>query len=108
MLFIGRSERCPDAGSGRRLKVDDIFVLDIPGGKSYIDPRFRTVAGGVMANIVYQEMVISCEACNTVKKFSVKSEKECENLFQKYHCPNGCGRNMYSYFSVGRLIKKRD
>jgi len=61
-----------------------------------------------MAHIVFQEMVISCEACNTVKKFSVKTDIECEEIFKNYHCSNGCGRNMYSYFSVGRLMADKE
>jgi len=61
-----------------------------------------------MTQVVYQEMVISCEACNTVKKYSVKTDQECEHLFKNYHCPNGCGRNMYSYFSVGHIKSEKD
>ena len=60
-----------------------------------------------MVRVVYQELVISCEACNTVKKYAVKTDQECEQLFKKYHCPNGCGRNMYSYFSVGRIKSEK-
>jgi hypothetical protein len=27
-------------------------------------------------------------------------------VFQSFHCPNGCGRNLYSFFTIGHLRKK--
>ncbi|MBN2028872.1 hypothetical protein JW824_01390 [bacterium] len=59
-----------------------------------------------MPKISYQELVITCEACETVKKFPVKEYEECLKIFQEYHCPNGCGRNLYSFFTVGTIEKK--
>lgn len=60
-----------------------------------------------MAEITYQELTITCEACGTVKKFAVSQYEDCLEIFKTYRCPNGCGRNMYSFFSVGQLQKKR-
>ena len=58
-------------------------------------------------DVVYQELVITCEACKTVKKFTVSSYEECLKIFQKYQCPNGCGRNLYSFFTVGKVQNKK-
>jgi len=58
-----------------------------------------------MAEISFQELVITCEACNTVQKFPVRDYAECEKIFKGYQCPNGCGRNLYSFFTVGHLQK---
>ena len=60
-----------------------------------------------MADVTYQELVITCEACQTVSKFPVKEYDDCLRIFKDYHCPNGCGPNLYSFFSVGRLTKKK-
>jgi hypothetical protein len=38
-----------------------------------------------------------------VKKFTVESEAECERIFQDFTCENDCGRNLYSYITVGTL-----
>ena len=59
-----------------------------------------------MADITYQEVVITCEACKTVNKFTVDDYEQCVDIFKKYHCPNGCGRNLYSFFTVGKIKKK--
>lgn len=60
-----------------------------------------------MAEISYQELVITCEACQTVKKFSVSDYDACLEIFNAYQCPNGCGRNLYSFFTVGKLVRKK-
>lgn len=62
--------------------------------------------GKDLQEITYKELVITCEVCRTVKKFSVKDYDECLNIFQDYQCQNGCGRNLYSFFTVGILKKK--
>jgi hypothetical protein len=63
--------------------------------------------GLVMTEVTYRELVITCEACNTVKKFPVTNYDECLKIFSDYTCPNGCGRNLYSFFTVGRLKSKK-
>jgi hypothetical protein len=60
-----------------------------------------------MPEITYKELVITCEACNTVKKFTIGNYNECLEVFKKFHCPNGCGRNLYSFFTIGSLKKRR-
>lgn len=59
-----------------------------------------------MTEISVQELVVTCESCQTVKKIPIKEYEDCEQLFQAYECPNGCGRNLYSYFTVGHVRKK--
>lgn len=60
-----------------------------------------------MPEVTYRELVITCEACNTVKKYSVSDYDECLKIFGDYQCPNGCGRNLYSFFAVGRLKTRK-
>ncbi len=62
--------------------------------------------GGTMPDISYQELVITCEACQTVKKFTVNDYDECLKIFKNYKCANGCGRNLYSFFTVGKMKKR--
>ncbi len=61
-----------------------------------------------MKSVDYQEVIITCEACKTVRKFPVSDYDQCLDIFHQYQCPNGCGRNLYSFFSVGRLTKKSE
>jgi hypothetical protein len=56
-----------------------------------------------MKEIAYHELVIVCEACHTVKKMPVSNYEECLDIFKNYHCPNGCGPNLYSFFTVGQF-----
>ena len=35
-----------------------------------------------MPNISYREVVITCEACKTIKKFGVDNYEECLKIFQ--------------------------
>jgi hypothetical protein len=63
------------------------------------------VTEGGMEDIHYREMVIVCEACHTVQKLPVEKYDDCLDLFHAYNCPNGCGRNLYSFFTVGQLKK---
>jgi len=58
-------------------------------------------------DVQYQELVITCEACKTVKKFAISGYEECLEIFKQYHCPNGCGRNLYSFFTVGKIRNKK-
>ncbi len=54
-----------------------------------------------MANIKISELIISCEACGTVKRFKVNSQADCDRIFHNYRCENNCGRNLYSFIEVG-------
>ena len=60
-----------------------------------------------MPEISYQELVITCEACKRVQKYPVGDYDACLKIFNDYQCPNGCGPNLYSFFTVGRLAKKK-
>jgi len=53
-----------------------------------------------------REMIITCEACGNVKHFKVKSEPDCRRIFENFRCENNCGRNLYSFITVGKLQRK--
>ncbi|MFQ5751704.1 MAG: hypothetical protein ACE5HI_06885 [bacterium] len=59
-----------------------------------------------MEPIDVKELIITCEACGNVKKFIVKDETDSEHIFNEFSCENNCGRNLYSFITVGTL--KRD
>ena len=56
-----------------------------------------------METIELRELIITCEACGNVKKFVVKDEKDSEQIFSEFSCENNCGRNLYSFITVGTL-----
>ena len=56
-----------------------------------------------MVDVVYTELIITCEACHTVKKFKAETYEECMDIFREYQCPNGCARNLYSFIAIGKL-----
>jgi hypothetical protein len=58
-----------------------------------------------MEDVAYREVVIVCEACHGVEKMPVRNYEECLERFKGYHCPNGCGPNLYSFFTVGQVKK---
>lgn len=58
------------------------------------------------AAIELTELIITCEACGNVKHFTVATEADCNRIFQNFRCENNCGRNLYSFITVGKL--KRD
>ena len=57
----------------------------------------------VSEGIEYTQLIITCEACGNVKRFVVHSQAESERLFREFHCENSCGRNLYSFITVGTL-----
>ncbi len=59
-----------------------------------------------METIELKELIITCEACGNVKKFIVKDEKDSEQIFTEFACENNCGRNLYSFITVGTLRRK--
>lgn len=59
-----------------------------------------------MKNIKITEMIITCESCGNVKRFRVNSEEDCDRIFKEFSCENNCGRNLYSYITVGSLDRK--
>jgi hypothetical protein len=54
-------------------------------------------------DIEYTELIITCEACGNVKRFTVTRQEECERIFREFHCENSCGRNLYSFITLGTL-----
>ncbi len=59
-----------------------------------------------MTNIEVRQLIITCEACGHVKHFSVSSTEDCERIFNEFQCPNNCGRNLYSYITVGKFRRQ--
>jgi hypothetical protein len=56
-----------------------------------------------MERIEVRDLIVTCEACGNVKKFVVHDEAECDRIFQNFTCENACGRNLYSFITVGTL-----
>ena len=56
-----------------------------------------------MDKIRYRELIISCEACGTVKRYKITSLQDCQRIFKDYKCKNNCGRNLYSFITIGEL-----
>ena len=54
-------------------------------------------------NVDVKELIITCEACGSIKKYHVKDEEDSERVFKQFSCENNCGRNLYSYITVGTL-----
>ena len=56
-----------------------------------------------MEDIQYTQLIITCEACGNVKRFTIASQDECERIFREFHCENSCGRNLYSFITLGTI-----
>ncbi len=61
-----------------------------------------------MDTVLVNELIITCEACGNAKKFYVKNEQESENIFKNFTCENNCGRNLYSFITVGTLNRDKN
>jgi hypothetical protein len=59
-----------------------------------------------MEDIQYTQLIITCEACGNVKRFTIASQDECERIFREFHCENSCGRNLYSFITLGTLHRE--
>ncbi|MFQ5863911.1 MAG: hypothetical protein ACE5IW_01640 [bacterium] len=59
-----------------------------------------------MKTIELKELIITCEACGNVKKFMVRDKSDSERIFKEFTCENKCGRNLYSFITVGTLKKE--
>lgn len=57
-----------------------------------------------MDQIQLSELIITCEACGNVKRSSVFSQDDCDQQIQDFRCENNCGRNMYSFITVGTIM----
>ena len=56
-----------------------------------------------MNEVLYTDLIIACESCGEVKKFTVANQADADVLFKEYLCPNGCGRQLYSFITLGTL-----
>lgn len=56
-----------------------------------------------MQNIRINQLIITCESCGNVKKYRVSSQADCEKLFRNFKCENNCGRQLYSFITVGTV-----
>lgn len=56
-----------------------------------------------MKRIKLNEMIITCESCGNVKRFHVDTQEDSERIFKEFRCENNCGRNLYSFITVGSL-----
>jgi len=59
-----------------------------------------------MPDIEYTQLIITCEACGNVKRYLVRSQEECDRIFREFRCENGCGRNLYSFITLGNLRRE--
>lgn len=59
-----------------------------------------------MPDIEYSQLIITCEACGNVKRYLVRSQEECDRIFREFRCENGCGRNLYSFITLGNLKRE--
>jgi len=58
-----------------------------------------------MSNIKVNQMIITCESCGNVKRYRVNSQDDCDRIFREFSCENNCGRNLYSFITVGYLVR---
>jgi hypothetical protein len=56
-------------------------------------------------DIAYTQLIITCEACGSVKRYMVRSKEESDRIFREFRCENGCGRNLYSSITLGTLSR---
>ena len=56
-----------------------------------------------MEIIEVKELIITCEACGNVKRFTISEDEDSERIFQEFTCDNQCGKNLYSFITVGKL-----
>ena len=61
-----------------------------------------------MSGINMEQLIITCEACGNVKRYTVNSQEESDRIFREFHCSNECGRNLYSYITLGVLHRNNN
>ncbi len=61
-----------------------------------------------MSGIDMKQLIITCEACGSVKRYTVSSQDESDRIFREFQCANECGRNLYSYITVGVLHRNNN
>ncbi|MDZ7333015.1 MAG: hypothetical protein ONB31_13640 [candidate division KSB1 bacterium] len=58
-----------------------------------------------MQNIRVNELIITCESCGNVKRYQVTPKDDPQQIFNNFKCENNCGRNLYSFITVGTLSR---
>ena len=61
-----------------------------------------------MSGIDMKQLIITCEACGNVKRYTVTSQDESDRIFREFQCSNECGRNLYSYITLGVLHRNNN
>ena len=61
-----------------------------------------------MSGIDMKQLIITCEACGNVKRYTVTSQAESDQIFREFQCENECGRNLYSYITLGVLHRNNN
>ncbi len=59
-----------------------------------------------LEGIEYTRLIITCESCGNVRRFIVHTQEESQRLFKEFDCENSCGRNLYSFITVGTLKRE--
>jgi hypothetical protein len=59
-----------------------------------------------LGGIEYTRLIITCESCGSVRRFVVHTQEESKRLFKEFDCENSCGRNLYSFITVGTLKRE--
>jgi len=46
------------------------------------------------------KLILTCECCGRVEKRTASDYQECLSIYQAFHCPVGCGKNLLSYIAL--------
>jgi hypothetical protein len=60
----------------------------------------------VLDGIEYTRLIITCESCGSVRRYVVHTQQESQRIFKEFDCENSCGRNLYSFITVGTLRRE--
>ncbi len=56
-----------------------------------------------MQSVRVTELIITCESCGNVKRYQVTPKDDPQQIFNSFKCENNCGRNLYSFITVGTV-----
>ena len=79
--------------------VESLVYATRPNIKS----KVVELRGMLMDGVKVQELIVNCEACGDVKRYDVETQDDVERIFGHFECENKCGRNLYSFITVGSL-----
>lgn len=68
--------------------------------------KASTGESDIVEGIEYNRLIITCESCGNVRRFAVRTQEESQRLFKEFDCENSCGRNLYSFITVGTLRRE--